>query len=220
MNSPRRATLPSNVSRPPRFRRPSSTGFTLVELIVVIAVVLLLMAVGVGMLTQSRGEALRSATEQFTSLVEQARTTAIARRTPIMLAIQEPRQSDDGTCRIGLFELTEWNPDAPNEGTLVQRWQTLPDGVALFGGEVESLANVKDQRAISLTWKGGSESAEMAGLVFSPRGGLLAPAGSESVVVTFAAGLYRDGNAVRTGDERGKVVRVGRVVARPWQMDL
>lgn len=194
-------------------------GFTLVELIAVIAIVLILLAVGIGLLSGSRAEALRSGTEQFTSLVEQARTSAIARRRPVVLAIEEPQQSDDAACRIGLFELEEWLPGETNEGRQIQRWQVLPDGVALFGGEVDSLINVKDSDAISLTWKGGSEEAEMPGLVFSPRGGLLAPAGSESVVVTFAAGFYREGNAVRTGEERGKVVRIGRVVARPWQMD-
>lgn len=209
------------VPQPASFRNPVRTGFTLVELIAVIAIVLILMAVGIGLLTTSRGEALRTGTEQFTSLVEQARTSAITRRKPVVLAIAEPGRTDlgDDQCRVGLFELDAWKPGEVNEGRLIQRWQVLPMGIALFGGEVDSLANVKDEDAISLTWRAGTESAEMPGLVFSPRGGLLAPAGSESVVVTFAAGTYRDGNAVATGKERGKVVRIGRVVARPWQMN-
>lgn len=205
----------------PRSHRPAVAGFSLVELIAVIAIVLVLTAIGVSLLGNSRGEALRTGTEQFTTLVEQARTSAITRRRPVVLAIAEPGVGNfgDDRCRIGLFELDAWRPGEPHEGRQIQRWQPLPTGVALFGGEVDSLANVKDETAIPLTWRAGKESAAMPGLVFGPRGGLLAPAGSESVVVTFAAGTYRDGVAVRTGEERGKTVRIGRVVARPWQMD-
>lgn len=209
-------------SAPPLNPRPSRpTGFTLVELIAVIAIVVILLAVGLSLLGPSRGEALRTGTEQFATLVEQARTSAITRRRPVVLAIAEPGVGDfgDERCRVGLFELEEWRPDGTNEGRLIQRWQPLPAGIALFGGEVDSLANVKDGAGISLTWKAGKESASMPGLVFGPRGGLLAPSGSESVVVTFASGIYRDGGAVRTGKESGKVVRIGRVVARPWLMN-
>lgn len=198
-----------------------SPGFSLVELIVVIAIILLLMAVGIGLLSNSRAEALRTSSEEFASLVEQARSSAITRRKPVALVVAEPGQevSADGRCRIGLFELEEWLPGEVNAGRLLQRWHRLPDGVALFGGQVESLVNVKDQQAISLTWRDGTRSGEMTGLVFGPRGGLLAPAGSESVVVTFAEGGYQDGRATATGKERAKTIRVGRVVARPWAID-
>ena len=88
-------------------RRASSTGFTLVELVAVMAIVTILMAVGVSLLTKSRGEALRTGTEQFATMVERARTSAITRRRPVALAIAEPGAGDvtDDRCRIGLFEL-------------------------------------------------------------------------------------------------------------------
>jgi prepilin-type N-terminal cleavage/methylation domain-containing protein len=201
--------------------RARRAGFSLVELIVVIAIVVILLGAGLSLFGRSRGHALRTGTEQFASLVEQARTSAITRRRPVVLAIAEPGVGDfgDDRCRVGLFELDKWRPGEANDGRLIQRWQPLPTGIALVGGEVDTLANVKDEDKVSLTWKAGNASAEMPALVFGPRGGLIGPAGSESVVVTFAAGVYRDGQVVVTGKERGKVVRVGRVVARPWLMD-
>ncbi|WP_338684782.1 pilus assembly FimT family protein [Haloferula helveola] len=187
----------------------------------VIAIVIVLLTIAVSLLGNTRGEALRSGSEQFSSLVEQARTSAITRRRPVAMAIAEPGTAgfDDDQCRIGLFELDEWKEGEAVSGRLIQRWHSLPDGIVFFGGEVDSLANVKDAASVNLTWKNGSESAEFPALVFSARGGLLAPPGSESVVVALGNGTYRNGEAVRTGSSGDRTIRIGRVVARAWNLE-
>lgn len=206
-------------TRNPADRRLS--GFSLIELIAVITISVILLAVGVSLFRTNRAEAVQTATEQVSALIEQARTTAITRRQPVALALLQPGQADfvDESCRVGLFELEEWEEGSPVAGRLLQRWTVLPTGVVFFGGELDGLANVFDQASIPLTWRDGENSGEFAALVFSARGGLLAPAGSESVVISMRSGTFRDGTPVEIegGGRRG--IRVGRVVARAWNLD-
>lgn len=206
-------------SRIPGFRSAPG-GFSLVELLAVVVIVGLLVALGAGMVG-SRAESLRTAGERFSSLVEQARTTAITRRRPVVLAIAEPGSLgfDDGQVRLGLFELGEWGESGSNAAEQVQRWEVLPGGVAFFGGGEEGLDNLLDREKANLTWKNGDESGTLPALVFSPRGGLLAPSGSESVVVVLGGGTYRNGEPRRTRDSGTRKVRIGRAVARAWNFD-
>jgi len=207
--------LPSQGVRKPR-------GFSLIELIAVMTISIVLLAVGVGIFRNQGAEAVQTAAEKMNALIEQARTAAITRRAPVALVIMRPGEAGytDGVCRIGIFELEEWEDGVDLTGRQLQRWTTLPSGVVFFGGPLDGLDNVVDQSVIRLTWKDGDESGVFEGLVFSPRGGLLAPAGSESVVVSMGGGTYKGSTAVETrgGGRRG--IRVGRVVARAWNLDV
>lgn len=201
-------------------RRRATGGFSLVELLAVVVIVGVLVTLGAG-LVGSRAESLGTAGERFSSLVEQARTTAITRRRPVVLAIAEPGSLgfDDGQVRLGLFELGEWDESGSNAAEQVQRWEVLPGGVAFFGGGEEGLDNLLDREAVSLTWKNGNESGTFPALVFSSRGGLLAPSGSESVVVVLGGGTYRNGEPRRTRESGTRRIRIGRAVARAWNFD-
>jgi hypothetical protein len=95
----------------------------------------------------------------------------------------------------------------------------MPGGIAFFGGEVDSLSNLMDASPISLEWRDGEESAEVHALVFSARGGLSNPKGSESIVVKLGRGTYRDGTAIKIEKGGNRTIRIGRVVARPWIID-
>jgi prepilin-type N-terminal cleavage/methylation domain-containing protein len=183
-------------------------GFSLVELLAVLAILTVLVGAAVSMFGRSEAAMLRSGADQLLSSIEQARTSAITRRAPVALALLEPGQGgfDDPACRLGLFELEEGAADGVAVGTLLQRWRVLPEGLVFFGGPVDSLDNVRDRPAIRA-------------LVFNPRGGLAHPEGSESVVLTIGKGTYRDGEPVPTGKGGRRTIRVGRVVGRAWSLD-
>ena len=194
-------------------------GFSLIELLVVIAIIGVLLAVSASLFRRTGSEALRTSADRFMGLVEQGRTTAITRRKPVALVLINPGTADpDAPARMGLFELVEWEPGKPAVGNQIQRFDSLAGGMAFLKGGEGGVVNVLDTPSISVTWKNGQETAEFPALVFSPRGGLLSPAGSEPVRVTVGGAALRNGNLVETKGGR-REIRIGRVVARPWLLD-
>ncbi|GAA5481043.1 GspH/FimT family pseudopilin [Haloferula sargassicola] len=197
-------------------------GFTLIEMIAVVCIMATLVAVGMGLFQRTGSEAVKTGTEKFAAMVEQARTTAITRRKPVALALVSPGEAGlgDEQCRLGLFELEEWEANQPVTGSQVQRWEALPGGVGFDSGAFESLSNAAESERVSLTWKNGAEKAELPMLVFSSRGALLSPSGSQPVVVILSSGVHQHGRFIpREGGGR-RIVRIGRVVARPWILDV
>jgi prepilin-type N-terminal cleavage/methylation domain-containing protein len=205
----------------PRHRSAPPPGFSLVELLVVMILLGALLTMGFGIFGKTAASARRAAFDQFTATVEQARTAAITRRKPVILAIAPPVPGDvEANYRIGLFEVDEL---PANGGALaarqLQRWNTLPGGVVFFGGEVEGFSNPVDAETVELSWKDGENQARVHALAFNPRGGLAWPAGSEPVAVKLGSGTLRDGKPVATPSGGQSALRIGRVVARPWRLD-
>lgn len=196
-------------------------GFTLVEIITVIGLIVILVSISASVIGNTAATSLRTAGETLTAAVEQGRTSAITRRREVALAVLEPGMGgfDDGQCRIGLFELDGETDQGVLRGTLLRRWTKLPGGIGFFGGEVDSLNNLMDEEPISIEWNNGNESAEMHMLVFTARGGLSRPRGSESVVVTFGRGTYANGSVKALDKGARRTIRIGRIVARPWILD-
>lgn len=196
-------------------------GFSLIEMLVVMMIVGALMVVGLNIFGKTAASARRTATDQFTAAVEQARTAAITRRKPVILALAPPIVGDtDQTTRYGLFEVDSL-PDNPGliEARQVQRWNLMPDGVLFFGGEIEGLRNVLDEDQSQLKWKNGENQASVHVLAFNSRGGLAWPTGSDPVTVKIGTGVYQDGKPIETRDGGHSSMRIGRVVARPWRLD-
>ena len=191
------------MKRPPRHRDRLVPAFSLVETLVVIAIAGALLAIGLSLSGKSGDRARRDATERLASIVEQARTAAITRRTTVVLAIAPPDE-EHGATRLGLFEVAR-PPRAgePLDGRPLQRWTPLPDGVAFAGGEIAGLANPLDAAPLELRWQDGERSATVHALAFTPRGGLAWPAGSKPVALALGSGA----------------LRIGRAVARPWSLD-
>jgi hypothetical protein len=180
-----------------------------------------LLTLGFGVFGKTAASARRTASDQFAATVEQARTAAITRRMPVLLAIAPPVPGGaDDNFRIGLFEVDAL-PDRAGEvaGRQLQRWNILPTGVVFFGGEVEGFRNPLDEELVQLTWKDGENQARVHLLAFNPRGGLAWPAGSDPVAVTIGSGTLRDGQTIPTSDGGRASLRIGRVVARPWRLD-
>ena len=180
-----------------------------------------LLAIGLGVFGKTAASARRTASDQFTATIEQARTAAITRRKPVILAIAAPVPGGaDNNFRIGLFEVDEM----PERGAAIaarqlQRWSILPTGVVFFSGAVQGFDNPLDEDDIELSWKDGENQARVHILAFNPRGGLSLPAGSEPVAVTLGSGVLRDGQTIPTSDGGRNSLRIGRVIARPWRLD-
>lgn len=203
-------------------------AFSLVEVLAVVAVMVILLAVGVRLMGNTAGEARRTATDTLSGMIEQARTTAMTSRAPVVLAIAEPGDlpTDDPQCMIGLFQLSAW-PDKKDtlDAVLLRRWQTLPTGVVLLNGGVNGLRNPRDEPETTLRYTVGSKivSGQFHILAFNARGGLLAPAGADPVCLRVAEGTYRNrgpaANARNSSKPRENTLRVGRVIARPYRLD-
>jgi prepilin-type N-terminal cleavage/methylation domain-containing protein len=209
--------------RAPANRRKA---FTLIEVVVVIAIIVILMVAGVQVLGGNDGPSRRTAADSITGLIEQARTTAITSRSAVALAIAEPGDLPitDGRCRVGLFRIGGLSDDGTADAVLIRRWQTLPTGVVLLGGEVNGVRNPLDEPQTTLRYRSGNNTLEVPVhlMVFGPRGGLLLPQGSDPIALRIAAGTYRDGRPLSTSRATDRTaaethLRIGRVVARPYR---
>jgi prepilin-type N-terminal cleavage/methylation domain-containing protein len=208
-------------------------AFSLIEMMVVIAILVTLMTAGVSLLNGTGAQSRKTGTDMLTGLIEQARTTAITSRSYVVLAIAEPGDlpASDERCRIGLFKVNEVWPDAaatpsPLKCTLLNRWQTLNTGILLIPGDVAKLPNPLDEKSEITISYGGTKnlSVKVHAIAFNSRGGLHYPAGSTPVAIRIAEGGYRGGKA--TPNERGSEksiaenrLKIGRVTARPYRID-
>lgn len=198
----------------------------MIEVVVVIAIIVILMVAGVQVLGGNDGPSRRTAADSITGLIEQARTTAITSRSAVALAIAEPGDLPitDGRCRVGLFRIGGLSDDGTADAVLIRRWQTLPTGVVLLGGEVNGVRNPLDEPQTTLRYRSGNNTLEVPVhlMVFGPRGGLLLPQGSDPIALRIAAGTYRDGRPLSTSRATDRTaaethLRIGRVVARPYR---
>ena len=205
-------------SRHSPFRAP---GFSLIELLVVMVLIGALTAIGISTMGSTAANARRTATDEFTAAVEQARTAAITRRKPVILAIAAPRSSDtEQKSRFGLFEVDELPESGTSlEGKQLQRWTLMPDGVVFFGGKIKELRNLLDEDEVQLSWKDGQNQASVHALAFNARGGLVWPTGSDPVAIKIGSGAYQNGKPVALPNGGHNSLRVGRVVARPWKIE-
>lgn len=210
----------------------SESAFSLIEMVAVIAILVTLMTAGISLLNGIGTQSRKAATDMLSGLIEQARTSAIATRSYVVLAIAEPGDlpTNDNVCRLGLFRIDEW-PDSTGgavtlKATLLSRWQTLNQGVVLLAGSVDGVANPLDGSQVTISYTGGGrdQNIEVHAIAFNSRGGLHYPAGSTPVVFRIAQGAYRNGKAA--ADKRAdqatvteSLLKIGRVTARPYRID-
>jgi len=210
-------------------------AFSLIEMSVVIAILLILMTAGISLMNGTGAQARRAGTDMLTGMIEQARTTAITSRSNVILAIAEPGDlpATDERCRIGLFKVLgekDWpsNTSAPIKAVLLNRWRILETGVALIGEDVEGLHNpigkTSDEISIEYGPSNRPLTIKVNAIAFNPRGGLVHPMGSIPVVFRIAEGGYRSGGpkpnirAGAAGPSENRL-KIGRVTARPYRID-
>jgi prepilin-type N-terminal cleavage/methylation domain-containing protein len=204
-------------------------GFTLVEIVVTIAIIVTLLLAGVSLLSGTGPKARKSATDVLTGMLEHARTTAITTRSHVLLAVAQPdgMPAGEAHCRIGLFKVHAWPDDVsePIQASLMNRWRILDQGVVLLGGEGEDrLENPLDGPVVTIEYGSKGQSVNAYLISFNSRGGLHLPPGSRPVVMRIAEGLYRDGKPVpyRRGNPpviSENRIKIGRTTARPYRID-
>jgi hypothetical protein len=190
-------------------------------MLVVMGIIGALTAVGISVLGSSAAKEQKTTADQFTATIEQARTAAITRRKPVILAVARPQPGDlDENCRFGLFEVDELpaSGEALNARQL-ERWHVVPSSVVFLEGRIQDFDNLLDQQEVALSWKDGQNTAMVQVLAFDTRGGLAWPKGSDPVAVKIGNGHYRDGKPQPVTGGGHSSLRIGRVVARPWRLD-
>jgi hypothetical protein len=204
-------------------------------MVATIAVLVVLLVAGAGLIGGTGNQVRRAAADQLTGLIEQARTTAISTRSFVVLAVAEPGDlpTDDSRCRLALFKVETW-PDSATGGmpaVLLNRWRILENGVVLIGGglgggQTADLPNPLDEPEISIRYgpPGKERTITVHAIAFNPRGGLHHPLGSHPVGMRIAEGAYRNGVASpnRRGDAQTlseNRIKIGRVTARPYRID-
>ncbi len=208
------------------------SGFSLLELISVIAVMALLLGAGVSLLGDTGSKARRTTVDVLSGMIDQGRSQAITSHSQVLLAIAEPKDlstSNDERARVTLFKLTDFNKDTGEAtGEILRRWEILNSGIALIKGKVGDYRNVIDEREVELTYTAGGRNQRITvhGIVFSARGGRDWPVGSGPVGIRIAEGGYRGEHKTPTPNYRGesrKVIedclKVGRVIARAQRFD-
>jgi type II secretory pathway pseudopilin PulG len=189
-------------------------------MLVVMAIIGALTVLGASMLGGTAAKQMRTATDQFIATVEQARTAAITRRKPVILAIAKPQGDMDDACRFGLFEVDELpERGADINARQLERWHVAPNNVIFEAGRIQDFENLLDQPEVSLSWKDGKDKAMVQVLAFDPRGGLTWPVGSDPVALKIGNGTYINGRPQPITGGGHTSLRIGRVVARPWRLD-
>lgn len=204
-------------------------AFYLIEMVAVIAVLVILIAAGAGLVNGTDGQSRKAGADLLTGMLEEARAVAITSRSYVVLAVAEPGDlpAGDERCRLGLFKVASWPGCATEtvEGVMMSRWRTLGTGIALIGGEVAGVGNPIDAAELTISYGTAMPlTVKVHAIAFNARGGLHYPAGSAPVAMRLAEGGYRGGKAAayRRG-ESGSIsehrLQIGRVMARPYRID-
>jgi hypothetical protein len=205
------------------FRNPrcrwGNPAFSLVEMAAVIAILLIVMTAGIGLRSGSPAASQRTATDLVAAMADRARTTAIAKRTPVVMALAAPSDlpaGEDGRCRIGLFQVTSENRELPEivrTVTALGRWKPIERGTSWTAGMIEGAVNPRDSPRLTLHTAQGS--LRVHGIIFNARGGLVSPPGSAPAVICIGA---TGGRAADTIVPETRL-RVGRVTGRIYHQD-
>ena len=200
-------------------------AFTLLELLVVIALLLLLAGLAQVSMSASPGDERRMACDQLIAMVERARTIAVVRRSPVVLGLDSPDGPGprDAVGRVALFQINAWPcvRDEALPAVKLTRWMPMGRGVVFHAGAVEGMGNPIDAAAWRLEFgPGGGDFIQVKALVFDATGRLVYPEGLLPVVLRLAEARYVGGRTVvwekgTSGVVAEDWVRVGRHSGRP-----
>lgn len=208
-------------------RRGYRQGFTLVELLAVIAVIVLLMVAGIPLLSDPSTHGRQTSREILRAHLQQARGHAIAsgRATAMIIA-----GHDGGSVRTGgLMTIAEVEAQ-PAGGNpfrvtrLIQRWTLLPENMFFLNQSAvrSSQPTMMDSPPI-VDAEYQKKPLGCHAVIFSPDGRITHPADGMPLTLAIGKGQQAQGGVIATQKSDGKVVfdllRINRLNARARILD-
>lgn len=212
-------SLPMKV--PPRLGR----GFTLMEVLVVVAVIGILLVVGAGAYSSTGTSERRVARAEIQGMLTRARSHAISSGVPTALVVVGLTSGPD-KMRGRALTLFEVKRDATGEkweaGEQLRRWVYLPGATLLIDGSLVGATSGKGSNlldeAILLPVGVPAESGgrkvdvDASFVVFEATGAVSHPAGSGRIEFFIGEGVWRSGSVTVTGKSASGQAIADRVV--------
>lgn len=206
-------------------RQRSVFGFSLIEVLTVIAIMSILLVAAVPVLSDSASSARQASREIIKAHLQQARAHAISSGNATALAIPILETGKDlGARAITLFEveydgsdyIVMDDPDTGRQAQL-QRWQTLPGNFHFVtASDVSgSDATIMESSArLETAYRGENITCHL--IVFSRNGQVVRPSGEVNVVIAQA---LNQGGSLRLTDKAGtdpvyEIFQVNRLTGR------
>lgn len=169
-------------------------AFSLVELIVVIAIMAIMIAVAVPMFADPANSARQASREIIRAHLQRARAHAIASGTSTAITIPVLATGGElGGRAISLFEVvktsTGYEPAKDETGSekLLQRWETLPGNFYFMPSALISSPKptiVDTAETLQTNYKGKAVTCHL--IVFSPNGQIVLPSSETNIAIARA----------------------------------
>lgn len=201
-------------------------AFTLVELLVVLAIISILTAVGIPLLSDPSNSARKSARDLVRSQLQQARAHAIATGTTTSVMIPDYSNATAGGRLIGIAEVeAQANTAAPYKVVrLIQRWTELPDNIYFMNqGVTGSTQPTLLDGGLKMESSYQKQTINCHYIVFGPNGLITSPAasttgGSSVLALALGKGTLKSNTVISTQKtQRGPsydVLQINRLSAR------
>lgn len=199
-------------------------AFSLIEILVVVAIIAVLLAAAVPMLSNFAANASQASREIVKAHLQQARAHAIASGASTAVAIPVLGSGGElGARAISLFEVeksgADYIPakDANGDEMLLQRWETLPGNFHFLAASQISSGKptiVDSADTLQTNYKGEAVTCHL--IVFSPTGQIVLPA--SEIHIALAQAVPRGNSLSLTRKNEGRpvfdLIQVNRLTGR------
>jgi prepilin-type N-terminal cleavage/methylation domain-containing protein len=192
--------------------RNRQSGFTLVELLVVMAIMALLLAMGAGLFSSAgRGQSRQAARSLVTGVLTNAQNRALTAGEPravVMMPYETGREGQLGRA----FTIFEVRQDEATDTFVAERqlrrWIELPGrfifskaGAVTGEGQNGFAQPPIVEVSVPAPKSEGTRKVAMPAIIFGDSGRVIWPAGSGELELQLSEGVVQDGVAVATGDQ-------------------